>query len=295
MTAPAEPNDRLERRVRYERVRALAAKHWLGVGMTPEQQAAAAEIRGQYMLTALEYLKAARALYETIGVQPETEKVSAHKVPFILGNRNVQLFLAYSILWEAFSHICTAAAYTAFARSSPDRAPLDDERTRIAQMLRAPLLEDHDLQELKILRNGETPNMAIKRMITRSSRELREIYGITAEYSLTNMSAFLQGVVEITEQQNGTSWEPQAEVESWVVHPLDDEGRIIDPDSPFSAQKYRSVITWECYQIRTNLNFLGTSDGSIDDALLIIRAFCLLEPLVQMLLNESRREMIFAL
>jgi hypothetical protein len=293
MTAPAEPNDRLEQRVRYERVRALAAKHWLGVGMTPEQQAAAAEIRGQYMLTALEYLKAARALYETIGVQPE--KVSAHKAPFILGNRNVQLFLAYSILWEAFSHICTAAAYTAFARSGPERAPLDDERARIAHVLRAPLLDDQDLHEMKILRNGETPNTAIKRMITRSSRELREIYGITAEYSLTNMSAFLQGVVEVTEQQNGSTWQPHAETESWVVHPLDDEGQIIDPDSPFSARKYRSVITWECYQIRTNLNFLGTSDGSIDDALLIIRAFCLLEPLVQMLLNESRRDLIFAL
>jgi hypothetical protein len=293
MTASAEGNDRPEQRVRHERVRTLAAKHWLGVGMTPEQQAAATEIRSQYMLTALEYLKAARVLYETIGVQPE--KVSAHKAPFILGNRNVQLFLAYSILWEAFSHIFTAAAYTAFARSGPDRAPLDDERARIAHVLRAPLLDDRDLHEMKMLRNGETPNTAIKRMITRSSRELREIYGITAEYSLTNMSAFLQGVVEVTEQQRGSIWQPHAETESWVVHPLDDAGQIIDPDSPFSAQKYRSVITWECYQIRTNLNFLGKSDGSIDDALLIIRAFCLLEPLVQMLLNESRRDLIFAL
>jgi hypothetical protein len=293
MTSSAEPNDRLERRVRYERIHALAAKHWLGVGMTPEQQATVAEIRSQYRLTAVEYLKAARSLYETIGVQPE--KVSAQKAPFILGDRNVQLFLAYSILWEAFTRICTAADYTAFARSGPERAPLDDERARIARVLHPPLLDDNDLHGMKILRNGETPNTAIKRMITRSSRELREIYGITTEYSLTDMSAFFQGVVEVTERQNGAIWQSHAETESWVVRPLDDQGQLIDPDSPFSAQKYRSVIIWECYQIRTNLNFLGKSDGSIDDALLIIRAFCLVEPLVQMLLHESRCDMIFAL
>ena len=40
----------------------------------------------------------------------------------------------------------------------------------------------------------QAANAAIKRMIGRSSRELKEIYGVTPEYSLTNMDAFLQGV-----------------------------------------------------------------------------------------------------
>ena len=132
-------------------------------------------------------------------------------------------------------------------------------------------------------------------MIGRSSRELRDIYGITYEYSLTDMEAFLQGVVAVTETQRADQTWQQAEVESWIVKPLDDTGKLVDQESPFSAAKYRSVIKWDCYQIRKNLNFLGKSDGSIDDAILIIRAFCLVAPVVHLLLQESRRSAIFAL
>src|SRR5205823_2156117 len=164
--------------------------------------------------------------------------------------RNVQLFLAYSILWEAFDHIYTAASYTDFARNGPERAPLEDERTKIARVLSPPLLADRDLRDITVLKNGETANAAITRMIGRSSRELKEIYGITSEYSMTDMDAFLQGVVKVIEtQDDATIWQPEAEVEGWMVKPLDDAGKLIDPDSPFSAAKYRSIIKWDCYQI----------------------------------------------
>jgi len=291
---PANQNHELNQRARKERVRAFAERHWLGVGVADAQRAAIDEIRRQYFLTAREYFHAASTLYDTLGVQ--VEKLSARKAPFSLSNRNVQLFLAYSILWESFNHIYTAASYTDFARNGPERAPLEDERTRIVRVLSPPLLHDNDLRDIRVLKNGETANAAIKRMIGRSSRELKEIYGVTSEYSLTDMDAFLQGVVEVIETQDqATSWQPEAEVESWVVRPLDDTGKLIDADSPFSASKYRSVIKWDCYQIRRNLNFLGKSEGSIDDAILIIRAFCLVAPVVQLLLHESRRAAIFAL
>jgi hypothetical protein len=283
----------LQRR-RKERVRAFAEKHWLGIGLAEQQQAAIDEIRRQYALTAREYFHAASTLYDTLGIAPE--KLSARKAPFSLGNRNVQLFLAYSILWEAFDHIYTAAAYTDFARNGPERAPLEEERAKIARVLSPPLLDDRDLSTIHALKNGEIANTAINRMIGRSSRELKEIYGVTSEYSLTNMDTFLQGVVEVTETlDEATTWQPAAEVESWVIRPLDDSGTLIDADSPFSASKYRSVIKWDCYQIRQNLNFLGKSEGSVDDAILIIRAFCLVAPIVTLLLQESRKAAIFAL
>src|SRR5262249_4925985 len=157
-------------------------KHWLGVGATPTQQAAIDEIRRQYLITAREYYQAASTLYDTLGVKPE--KLTARKAPFALGNRNVQLFLAYSILWEAFNHIYTAADYTDFARNGPERAALEDERGKIARVLSPPILEDGELSKITVLKSGETTNAAINRMIGRSSRELRDIYGITYEYSL---------------------------------------------------------------------------------------------------------------
>ena len=293
-TELSNQNHEPAQRTRKERVRAFAEKHWLGVGVANQQRKAIDEIRRQYLITAREYFDAASTLYDTIGVQPH--KLTARKAPFSLGNRNVQLFLAYSILWEAFDRIYAAASYTNFARSGPERAPLEDERSQIARVLSPPLLEDRDLQAITVLKNGETANTAIKRMIERSSRELKEIYGITSEHSLTDMDAFLQGVVEVTEtHDHATTWQPEAEVESWIVKPLDDTGKLIDPDNPFSASKYRSVIKWDCYQVRRNLNFLGKSEGSIDDAILIIRAFCLVSPVVQLLLQESRRDTIFAL
>jgi len=280
-------------RTRHERVRAFAEKHWLGVGATPKQQAAIDEIRGQYLITAREYYQAANTLYDALGMDPQ--KLAARKVRYMLGNRNVQLFLAYSILWEAFNHIYTAAAYTHFARNGPERAPLEDERDKIARVLSPPILLDSDLTGITVLKNGEMANVAINRMIDRSSRELRDIYGVTYEHSLTDMEAFLQGAVLVTEtQRDDTTWH-QAEVESWIVKPLDDLGKLIDSDSPFSAAKYRSVIKWDCYQIRKNLNFLGKSDGSIDDAILIIRAFGLVVAVTNLLLQDTRRSVIFAL
>jgi len=291
---PANHNPEPAQRRRKERVRAFAERHWLGAGLAAEQRAAIDEIRRQYALTAREYFQAASTLYDRLGIDPA--RLSARKAAFSLGNRNVQLFLAYSILWEAFDHIYTAAAYTDFARGGPARAPLEDERSKIARVLSPPLLTDGDLREIAALKNGETTNAAISRLIGRSSREMKEIYGVTSDGSLTDMDAFLQGVVEVTETRAGpAAWHAAAEAESWLIRPLDDAGKPIDADSPFSASKYRSAITWDCYQIRRNLNFLGKSEGSIDDAILIIRAFSLVWPVVNLLLHDSRKAAIFAL
>lgn len=285
--------EQAERR-RTVRIQATAQKHWLGVGATAEQQAAIVEIRQQYFVTAREYFKTARALYESLDVQ--NRRVLAHKAPFALANRNVQLFLSYAMLWEAFNHVYTAASYTAFAEHGPAQDDLEDERTKIERVLRPPFLADQDLTGITALKNGETPNSAINRMVNRSSRELKELYGVSYDHTLTDMAAFLQGVVAVTETpQPDGSWHTAGPVETWTVQALDSAGKPIDPDSPLSAEKYRSVIIWHCYQIRNNLNFIGKSDGSIDDAILIIRAFSLVEPIVELLVQESRKAAIFAL
>lgn len=277
-----------------ERVRATAQKHWLGVGATPEQKAALDEIRRQYYVTASEYYKSALYIYDSLGVQ--TEKLLGRKPPFSLTNRNVQLFIAYSILWEAFNHIYTAAAYTEFARSGPERAELEDERTKIMRVLTAPILTASDFAKITHLKNGEAANTALNRMVNRNSRELKEIYGVGYDQTLTDMDAFLQGVVELSEiQTSDCHWQIQTEADSWVVKALDSHGQAIDPESAFSPEKYASVIKWHCLQIRHNLNFVGKSDGSIDDAILIIRAFCLVEPVVGLLLKEDKKALIFDL
>lgn len=277
-----------------ERVKAIAQKHWLARGANAEQTAILAEIRRQYFVTANEYYKSALYIYDSLGVQKE--KLVANKPPFSLANRNVQLFIAYSILWEAFDHIYTAASYTDFARYGNSRAPVEDERSKIERVLSAPILTDVDYAKITHLKNGESPNSALNRMVNRSSRELKEIYGIGYDQTLTDMDAFLQGVVEITEVQNANcDWQSISQADTWVVKALDEYGRPFDPDSSFSAEKYRSVIRWHCFQIRNNLNFVGKSDGSVDDAILIIRAFCLVEPLVGLLLHDSRKDLIFAL
>ncbi len=281
-------------RTRLERIQATAQKHWMGRGATPEQQATSDEIRRQYYVTAQEYHRSAHALYESLHVQ--MKRAAAHKAPFALPNRNVQLFLAYSILWEAFNHVYTAASYTHFAAEGPGRADVEDERTKIDRVLDPPILSDADLSKITVLKNGETVNHALSRMVNRSSRELKEIYGKTDVHTLTNMDAFLQGVVAVTEVQDATGqWQRQTENENWTVQALNAHGEPINGDDPWSPEKYRSVIRWHCYQIRTNLNFVGTSDGSIDDAILIIRAFCLVDPIVAMLLQPGRKTSIFAL
>lgn len=286
-----EPN--ITRKVK-ERVRTTARKHWLAEGATPEQKSIIDEVRRQYFVTAGEYYKSALYIYDSLGVQ--NQKVAAHKAPFSLANRNVQLFIAYSILWEAFDHIFTAAAYTAFAQNGPEYDALEDTRHKISRVLLPPVLTDEDFSKINHLKNGEPINTALSRMVNRNSRELKELYGVGYDQTLTDMDAFLQGVIELKQVATpDAQWHTQGQTEAWVVKALDSAGRPIDPDLPFSAEKYRSVIKWHCLQIRNNLNFVGKSDGSIDDAILIIRAFCLVEPIVALLLKDDKKSTIFAL
>ena len=286
-------NNPVTRKIR-ERVKATAQKHWLGIGATPEQYATIAEIRRQYYVTASEYYKSALYIYDSLGVQ--NQKLVAHKQPFALANRNVQLFIAYSILWEAFNHIYNAYAYTDFARNGPERAQLEDDRTKISRVLSQPILTDKEIEHIGPLKNGESVNLAINRIVNRSSRELKEIYGISYDQTLTDMDAFLQGAVETTQTQTADfGWQTDPSVDGWIVKALDDQNRPINLESPFSADKYRSVLKWHCYQIRNNLNFVGKSDGSIDDAILIIRAFSLVEPIIGLLLHENKKNAIFDL
>lgn len=277
-----------------ERVRSTARKHWLGLGATVEQKVALDEIRRQYFITANEYYKSALYIYDSLGVQGD--KLVGRKAPFSLTNRNVQLFIAYSILWEAFNHIYTAASYTAFAQNGPHHDDLEEERAKIMRVLSGPILTDEDFANITHLKNGEGLNTALNRMVNRNSRELKEIYGVGYDQTLTDMDAFLQGVVELTEvQADDCSWNLQYQTETWVVKALDSTGQPIDPESIFSPEKYASVIKWHCFQIRNNLNFVGKSDGSVDDAILIIRAFCLVEPIVGLLLKDNKKNLIFAI
>lgn len=280
--------------IRKERVRAKSQQHWLGVGATPAQKTIAAEIRHQFFETASEYYKAAYSLYDHLRSQGQGNLPA--RPAFSLVNRNVQLFLAYSILWESFKHIYTAASYTHFAEHGPERDALEDERTQIDRVLRAPILPDDELAKITLLRNGETAQGAIMRIASRSSRELKEFYGIAEEQTLTDMDAFLQGIVGL-ETIPGAPGQGQAvrEHQAWSVRPLDDAGQPIAATGPFTAEKYRSVIKWDCCQIRHNLNFVGKSESSIDDAVLIIRAFCLLDPVVGALLQDKRKALIFAI
>ena len=270
--------------IRKVRVQAKSQQHWLGIGATPEQKTIAAEIRHQFFETASEYYKAAYSLYDHLRSQGQGNLPA--RPAFSLVNRNVQLFLAYSILWESFKHIYTAAAYTHFAEHGPERDALEDERTQIDRVLRAPILPDEQLAKITLLRNGETAQGTIMRIASRSSRELKEFYGIAEEQTLTDMDAFLQGIVAVEAAQ---------EHQTWSVRPLDDAGQPIDATGPFTAEKYRSVLKWDCYQIRHNLNFVGKSENSIDDAVLIIRAFCLLDPVVGTLLQDKSKALIFAI
>lgn len=281
-------------RTRHERLQASCRTHWFGLGATPAQRAIADEIRLQYFLTSTEYHKAGYSLYDHLSEQSE----SGGKIrpAFSIVNRNVQLFLAYSMLWESFQHICTAAGYTHFAQHGPQRGPVEDARTQVDRVLKPPYITDEDYAKIGLLRNGETVNGAVTRMVSRGSRELREFYGEGDAQSLTDMDAFLSGRVEVVENlEVDGQWHRQLQRETWTVRALDDSGHPLDPDSPYGAEKYRSVIKWDCYQIRHNLNFVGKSEGSIDDAILVMRAFCLLEPIVAILLQDSRKELIFAL
>jgi hypothetical protein len=289
----AETTSPMSRKI-LKRVNSTAKKHWLAEEANDEQKAVIEEIRRQYHTTASEYYKSALYIYDSLGVQ--AQKRVSHKIPLSLANRNVQLFIAYSILWEAFNHIYTAASYTAFARNGQEQETLEEERAKIERVLNPPILSDEDFTKVGPLKNGESPNGAINRIVNRSSREVKEIYGIGYDQTLTDMNAFLQGVIEVTETKNAAGeWEIESENGTWLVKALDQKGQQIDPESGFSAEKYRSVIKWHCYQIRNNLNFVGKSDGSLEDAVLILRAFCLLEPVVALLLQDNKKPHIFAI
>ncbi len=263
---------------RLQRVREIARRHWLGEGGGETGAATSHELRFQYQRTAEEYRRAALSLYDALG---------ADERRFSFVSRNAQLFLAYLTLWEAFEHIYQAASFTRFCNGDRERAPLEPRRDQIRAVLSAPYLLNPDFHGFGLLRNGETPDGALTRLLSRSSREMQDTYSEGFDQTLTDTNAFLSGVVQITT--------PQSERETWTVRALDDQGQPLDPDAPFSGEKYRGALTWHAFQIRHNINFIGKSAGGIDDAILIIRSFCLLEPVVAVLLSDSKKAEIFAL
>lgn len=288
LTAPEAGASRAD----AERVRALCRKHWLGTDEPADHQAAATLVRQGYFTTASEYYKAATRIYDLL-TSPNRPAASQPQA-FTQVNRNLQLLLAYATLWEAFRHLYHAASHTHFARYGAEREPLEAERTKMDRVLRPPILPDAEVAKIVLLRNGETPGGAILRLCSRHSREMEKIAGETHDQTITDMDAFLQGVAPASPsasdaQSSERLWE------AWVVRALDDAGRPIDPDSPLDAEKYRSAIKWLCYQIHQNITFVGKSDDPIDDAILVIRSFCLLDPIVGILLQESRKDLIFAL
>ena len=256
------------------RVRALARRHWLGEGGGEEVATASHELRFQYQRTAEEYRRAALSFYDAL---------SGTGRPFSSVSRNAQLFLSYLTLWEAFEHIYLAAGFTRFCQGDEERAPLESERDQIRAVLSPPFLLGREFHGFGLLRNGETPDGALTRLLSRSSREMQDTYGEGMEHTLTDTSAFLNGLVGADER------------EAWTVRALNDEGQPLDPEAPFGGEKYRGALAWHAFQIRHNINFIGKSAGGIDDAILIIRSFCLLEPVVAVLLQDSKKGAIFAL
>jgi len=280
-------------RIVKRRTRQTSLRHWLGSGEPSDHRAVVDEIRRQYQVTAREYYNSAMFIYDSLDIKAHA---LLNRAPLTLTNKNVQLFIAYSILWEAFDHIYTAASYTAFARGDKELDYLEEDRTKIGRVLVSPFITEEEYSSITHLRSGETSNFALNRMLNRSSRELKIIYGVGYDRTLTDMASFLQGVVEFKQVSSGTGeLKTQTTRETWVVEAVDSRGEKIDAEGEFNSEKYRSVITWHCFQIRKNLNFVGKSDGSIDDAILIMRAFCLLEPIVRILLVDSKKGHIFAL
>lgn len=277
---------------RLVRVRTAARRHWLGLEGTAEQAEGAAKIRAQYYATSQEFHRAALRLYRALS---GPEKSATAPAASLIGNPNVQLYLAYSLLWDAFRQVYTAAAHTAFALGEAERAPEEDEASRAARVLGAPYLRDEDYAGIGLLLNGEMAPGAIDRLLSRSSRELHEIYGVQEFGTLTNLSAFLDGLLAENGEEPTTPQPENATAAAWVVRALDDAGAALDLDQAQLPQKYRSAILNQCRQIRLNLNFVGKSDDSLDDALLMLRAFSLLEPVVQLLLRPEQKSAIFAL
>jgi hypothetical protein len=272
------------------RVRAYCQQHWLGLNVPAERKSAADAVRRSYYATALENQKAATRMYELLTSSEPPSASGTQTMARI--SRHIQLLLAYSTLWEAFRFVYNAACYTHFARGEAEAEPVESERTKLDRVLRAPLLPENEVAAISLLRNGETVGGAIQRLCGRRSRELEHIDGEAHGVTITEMDAYMQGMVP------GTVARPEADDrpwELWGVRALDDAGHPIDPDGPPDAAAYRAVIKWLCYQIRLNMNFVGKSDDSLDDMILVMRAFCLLEPIVGILLKDSRKDIIFAI
>jgi hypothetical protein len=275
------------------RVRAFCRQHWLGLDVPAERKLAADTVRRSYRNTSVEHYKAANRMYELLTATEKPVNPSAPAVAQI--SRNIQLLLAYSTLWDAFRFIYNAACYTDFARGEAEVEPMETERQKIDRVLRTPILSETEVAGIGILRNGETPAGAVQRLCGRHSRELEQITGEAHDVTMTDMDAFMQGVVRPSIATVPPPHDLDRPWELWGVRALDDEGGPIRPDGAPNADAYRAAIKWLCYQIRLNMNFVGKSDDSLDDMILVIRAFCLLEPIVGMLLKESRQDLIFAL
>jgi hypothetical protein len=274
----------------WMRVRAYCRKHWLGLDVPAERQAAADAVRQSYFTTAVEHHKAATRMYELL-TTPEQHAGAGSTPSFAHISRHIQLLLTYSTLWDAFRAIYNAACYTHFGRGEAEIEPMETERDKIDRVLRPPLMPEAEFAAISTLRNGETPAGAIRRFCSRHSRELEQIDGAAHEITMTSMDAYMQGVVRDAGQPNSDAspWE------LWGVRALDETGRQIDPEETPTIVAYRAVITWLCYQLRLNINFVNKSDDSLDDMILVMRAFCLLEPIVGILLSGSRKDPIFAL
>jgi len=275
---------------RLTRVRSAARRHWLGLDASPEHVEASAKIRRQYYATSVEFHKASLRLISAL-----TSQTDAGPKTSIFGNRNVQLYAAYSLLWDAFVQIATAASHTTFALGDADRLPPEDEVARIARVLHPPFLTDKDFDSVTLLHNGEMARGAVDRLLTRESRELQEIYDIHDPGTLTDLTAFLEGLVSVTVTQGPDGSQERFEEPAWVVRTYGPDGRPLDLENASAADKYRYAVLYQCRQIRLNLNFIGKSEDSLDDALLMLRSFSLVEPLVGLMLNDAHRTAIFAL
>ena len=106
------------------RIRSLARKHWLGLDSPPERATEADRVRAGYFTTALEYYRTAIRQYDSLTMPERPAAPPALSLPPI--SRQIQLFLAYSTLWEAFRYIYDAAAYTDFARNGREQEPLEN-------------------------------------------------------------------------------------------------------------------------------------------------------------------------
>lgn len=268
--------------LRLVRRRDAARLHWFGDDEATSRHAET--LRRQYEWTAQEYQKAALGLYENLA------GANGQPADLFLANRNVQLFVAYTVLWDAFEHVYTAYSHTAFALGPDEEAPVLTEDDRIAAVLARDVIPDEELENAPPLRHGETVASALDKLLSRASRDIVDLYGEIQPGTLTDLTAFLDGTVALAPDNT-----PVTPTAAWTIRALDEHGRPLDLETASLADEYRCAIRFHCRQIRMNLSFVGQSEASIDDALLLIRAFGLLEYVLGILLSPARRDRIFSL